>query len=199
MKGSDRHNDGPASLASGPDLSLSFNAAFSVYVEDFVLDVIAFRVTISLNLLINRADFIWIVASVNLLLYILNGLVIFFRLHSIFSFTDQSAYTREASPVNHVTPDDAPLLLIHGDAEDVIPFQQAELMHEAVKKVRVPVKLLRVPGGTHVNLRTKDAPDYLNEMVKWHEQHLRETKSTINGGSPSTLCAPNNVMHPTPS
>jgi acetyl esterase/lipase len=70
----------------------------------------------------------------------------------------------------------APLLLIHGDAEDVIPFQQAELMYEAVKKVGVPVKLLRVPGGTHVNLRTKDAPDYLGEMVKWHEQHLRGTK-----------------------
>jgi acetyl esterase/lipase len=83
---------------------------------------------------------------------------------------------REASPVNHVTPDDAPLLLIHGDAEDVIPFQQAELMHEAVKKVGVPVKLLLVPGGTHVNLRTRDAPDYLGEMVKWYEQHLRGKK-----------------------
>jgi acetyl esterase/lipase len=82
---------------------------------------------------------------------------------------------REASPLNHVTPDDAPLLLIHGDAEDVIPFQQAELMHEAVRKVGVPVKLLRVPGGTHGDLRTKDAPDYLGEMVKWHERHLRGT------------------------
>ena len=83
---------------------------------------------------------------------------------------------REASPVNHVTPGDAPLLLIHGDAEDVIPFQQAELMQEAVKKVGVPVKLFRIPGGTHVDLRTKDAPDYLAAMVQWHDQHLRGTK-----------------------
>ena len=83
---------------------------------------------------------------------------------------------REASPINHVTPDDAPLLLIHGDAEDVVPFQQAELMQEAVKKVGVPVRLLRVPGGTHVNLGTKDAPDYLAAMVQWHDQHLRGTK-----------------------
>ena len=83
---------------------------------------------------------------------------------------------REASPVHHVTPDDAPLLLIHGDAEDVIPFQQAELMQEAVKKVGVPVRLLRIPGGKHVDLRTKDAPDYLGEMIHWHDQHLRRAK-----------------------
>jgi acetyl esterase/lipase len=83
---------------------------------------------------------------------------------------------REASPIYHVTPDDAPMLLIHGDAEEVIPFQQAELMQEAVKKVGAPVRLLRIPGGKHVDLRTKDAPDYLGEMVQWLDQHLRRTK-----------------------
>ena len=83
---------------------------------------------------------------------------------------------REASPIHHVTPDDAPLLLIHGDAEDVVPFKQAELMEEAVKKAGVPVRLLRIPGGTHMNLRTKDAPDYLGEMIRWLDQYLRGTK-----------------------
>jgi dipeptidyl aminopeptidase/acylaminoacyl peptidase len=83
--------------------------------------------------------------------------------------------TREASPVNHVTPDDAPLLLIHGEAEDIIPIEQAELMQEAVKKAGVPVSLLRVPGGTHVDLRAEDAPDYVAAMVQWLDQHLRGT------------------------
>ena len=79
----------------------------------------------------------------------------------------------EASPLHHVTSDDAPLLLIHGDAEDVIPFQQAELMQEAVKKAGIVVKLLRIPGGTHVDLQTKNAPDYLGEMVRWLDRHLK--------------------------
>lgn len=81
-----------------------------------------------------------------------------------------------ASPVHYVTGDDAALLLIHGDAEDVIPYQQAEIMEKAVKKVGVPVRLLRIPGGKHVELRTKGAPDYLGEMVKWLDTHLRGVK-----------------------
>ncbi len=82
----------------------------------------------------------------------------------------------QASPVHHVTPDDAPTLLIHGDADEEVPFKHAELMHAALEKAGIPVRLLRMPGGTHGNLRTKDAPDYLGEMVKWHARYLRATQ-----------------------
>jgi acetyl esterase/lipase len=90
--------------------------------------------------------------------------------------TEEYKTYRNASPIAHVTPDDAPLLLIHGDAEEVIPFQQAELMLEAEKKAGVSVRLVRIPGGKHVDLKTKDAPDYLGEMIGWHDQHLRLIK-----------------------
>ena len=80
---------------------------------------------------------------------------------------------QDASPVHHVTSDDAPLLLIHGDADEEVPFQQATLMEEAARKAGVAVRLVRIPGGTHGDLRKTDAPDYFREMVKWHDQHLR--------------------------
>jgi dipeptidyl aminopeptidase/acylaminoacyl peptidase len=83
---------------------------------------------------------------------------------------------QEASPVHHVTRDDAPVLLIHGDADEEVPFTHAELMHEALQKAGVEARLVRIRGGTHGNLRTNDAPDYLGEMVKWLNRHLRGTQ-----------------------
>lgn len=87
---------------------------------------------------------------------------------------------REASPSYHVSKDDAPFLLIHGDADELVPFQHSELMAEALKQAGVAVKLLRIEGGGHAaDFRgpgfrgAKNWPDYLGEMVRWFDQHLR--------------------------
>lgn len=61
---------------------------------------------------------------------------------------DLPAY-REASPISHVTPDDAPFLLVHGDADEVVPFETAEAMHRALREKGVAADLERVPGGGH--------------------------------------------------
>ena len=34
--------------------------------------------------------------------------------------------TRQISPITHVTPDDPPTLIIHGDADNLVPLQQSE-------------------------------------------------------------------------
>jgi dipeptidyl aminopeptidase/acylaminoacyl peptidase len=56
---------------------------------------------------------------------------------------------REISPVSHVTPDDPPTLILHGDADTLVPIQQAEVMIAALEKVHVPAKLVRRPGAGH--------------------------------------------------
>jgi acetyl esterase/lipase len=56
---------------------------------------------------------------------------------------------RDASPTTHVTRDDAPFLLIHGDADVVAPLQQSEIMEQKLTSAGVPVRLIRVPGGQH--------------------------------------------------
>jgi acetyl esterase/lipase len=84
-----------------------------------------------------------------------------------------------ASPINYVTKDDAPVLLVHGDADRTVPFHQSELMEAALRKVDVPVKLMRIEGGDHGPSfpRAKNPPDYKSEMVKWFDQHLRTNPS----------------------
>jgi acetyl esterase/lipase len=82
----------------------------------------------------------------------------------------------EASPITHVTPDDPPFLLIHGDKDEVAPFTQSEEMETKLKAVGVPVKLLRIPGGGHSTLfpGAVNPPDYIGEMVKWFDTYLKK-------------------------
>ena len=72
---------------------------------------------------------------------------------------------REASPVNHVSSDDAPTLLIHGDVDAAIPYEQSEIMRDALQKAGVEVKLLKIPGGGH-------GPTFPGATIDWFDQHL---------------------------
>lgn len=79
-----------------------------------------------------------------------------------------------SSPVTHVSGDDAPFLLIHGDADRTVPFEQSELMEAALEKSGVEVKLIRIAGGGHGrNFEgATNMPDYLGETVRWLNRHL---------------------------
>lgn len=80
----------------------------------------------------------------------------------------------EASPISHVTLDDAPFLLMHGDKDEQVDFAQSVDFEAKLKGVGVPVKLLRIPGGGHGATfpGAVNPPDYLGEMVRWFDQYL---------------------------
>lgn len=54
-----------------------------------------------------------------------------------------------ASPVTLVRKGGPAVLTLHGDADDIVPISQAELLHAALKKVGVDETLMRIPGGGH--------------------------------------------------
>ena len=84
-----------------------------------------------------------------------------------------------ASPINYVSRDDPPMLLIHGDADRTVPFAQSEMMETALKKANVAVKLIRVEGGDHGPdfPGAKNPPNYKEEIVKWFDTYLRSRPS----------------------
>ena len=94
---------------------------------------------------------------------------------------DQAVY-RAASPISHATASSPPMLLTHGEADDTVPFQQAVDMEAALRKVNVPVKLVRVPGGTHngnfgvSGMPNPAFPHVLTEAVGWLTQYLSGTR-----------------------
>lgn len=56
---------------------------------------------------------------------------------------------REASPITHVTADDPPLLLIHGDQDDIVPYALSERFRERLAEAGVKTDLIKVSGARH--------------------------------------------------
>lgn len=93
-----------------------------------------------------------------------------------------------ASPIVHVSPGAPPVLLLHGDSDDVVPFEQSVAMQKALRAATVPVKLVRIPGGEHgadfgaEGKPNPSWPDYFGEMVAWFDQHLKMVTAGDAGG-----------------
>ena len=51
--------------------------------------------------------------------------------------------------IKHVTAQYPPTLLIHGDNDTDVPYEQSEMMAEEFKKHQVEHRLIRVKGGEH--------------------------------------------------
>jgi len=56
---------------------------------------------------------------------------------------------RSASPVNHASRDDPPVLIVHGENDPIVPFNQAELLHRALQEAGVNVTFIKVVKGGH--------------------------------------------------
>jgi acetyl esterase/lipase len=56
---------------------------------------------------------------------------------------------RQISPAHHVTPDDPPVWIMHGDADPLVPLQQSELIVARLKEAGVATELVVKPGGVH--------------------------------------------------
>jgi acetyl esterase/lipase len=52
-----------------------------------------------------------------------------------------------ASPIDHVSPGDSPMLLVHGLQDPLIPVSQSETMAAALTVAAVRNQLILVPGG----------------------------------------------------
>lgn len=85
------------------------------------------------------------------------------------------AIGRQISPVNHASSDDPPTLIIHGDADQLVPIQQAELILEKLKASGVETKLVVRKGGGH------GWPDWGKDsaiIADWFDQHLKARKAS---------------------
>ena len=85
---------------------------------------------------------------------------------------------RQISPVYHVTPDDPPTLIIHGDQDQLVPLQQSELIAEKLKKAGVKTELVVKRGAGHGWLTLgKD----ITTCIDWFDQHLRDPNQMRRG------------------
>lgn len=79
---------------------------------------------------------------------------------------------REISPINHVTADDAPTIIFHGDKDELVPLQQSQIFQERMKAAGVPCELVVKPGGGH---DFRSMSEYLADMERaadWFDHYM---------------------------
>lgn len=79
----------------------------------------------------------------------------------------------QISPARLVKPPTVPFLLIHGDADPLVPLQQSQKMVAALKAAGGSAELIVKKGGGHPWMTL---PEEVKIMADWFDQHLPETK-----------------------
>lgn len=93
---------------------------------------------------------------------------------------DKLSRYREMSPVNYLTKDSAPLLMIQGDKDTTIPVKHAYRMQKEAEAIKAPVSILIVKNAGH-NWRKVDAditPTRDEIVAKTVAFFLEHSKST---------------------
>ena len=75
----------------------------------------------------------------------------------------------QISPARLVTSQAPPFLLIHGDADPVVPLQQSERMLAALKQAGVSAELIVKHGGGHPWLTL---PEEVQVLADWFDKQL---------------------------
>jgi acetyl esterase/lipase len=55
----------------------------------------------------------------------------------------------QANPITYAGQGDPPFLIVHGDADPLVPWQQSQLLHDALRKAGVDSTLEIMPGEGH--------------------------------------------------
>jgi acetyl esterase/lipase len=80
---------------------------------------------------------------------------------------------QEYSPIQHVSRDDPPALIVHGDQDKTVPYTQGKSMYDALIKEGVASKLSTVEGAGH-GFFGSNAKRVNLEMVEWFEKYLQK-------------------------
>lgn len=62
---------------------------------------------------------------------------------------DKPELYRKASPILYVSKDSPPLLLVHGEDDDLVPFDQSVRMADAYRRAALPVEFIPVMHAGH--------------------------------------------------
>jgi dipeptidyl aminopeptidase/acylaminoacyl peptidase len=81
---------------------------------------------------------------------------------------DQAA---RANPITYITPDDPPFLILHGDRDPVVPYNQSELLLDALKQAGLDATLIKVQGAGHGGPLFQ-SDENARRIVEFFEKHL---------------------------
>ena len=81
---------------------------------------------------------------------------------------------RSASPLQYLSADDPPLLVMHGEQDPVVPVAQSQRLHERYVQAGLDAELHILPGAGHGGRPFKDRQTY-QWIRQFLQKHLGET------------------------
>lgn len=88
---------------------------------------------------------------------------------------DYAKYAKEVSPITHISADDPPTLILHGDKDQTVPIKEGHAMHAAFKQKGVTTHMIVFPGAGH-SFQGDDAKRATVAMADWFSKHLTGKK-----------------------
>ena len=77
------------------------------------------------------------------------------------------------SPINYIRPGLPAFLLVHGDADKSVPYEQSLAFQKKLRENEVHCDLITVPGAPHrLTEWRKYLPDYSNQVIAWIKKYL---------------------------
>ena len=83
------------------------------------------------------------------------------------SMPNAAEVAKSVSPLTYVRAGLPPVITIHGDKDDVVPYAHATRLHDALAKANVPNKLVTVKGGGHGMFAQPDYVMAFDEIWKF--------------------------------
>jgi len=84
----------------------------------------------------------------------------------------QPDLSRKASPATYVRPDSPPVLVLHGDADPLVPISQSQLLRERLLAAGVKTELIVVTGAGHDG-PAFETPDIQEKVLAFLADALR--------------------------
>lgn len=90
--------------------------------------------------------------------------------------TFDAAKEADVSPILHVSADDAPVLMIHGDKDLLVPIEHSQNILPLFEKAGVKSKLITIEGAAHGFSPEQNLMTVGPAMIAWFEEKLAEKK-----------------------
>lgn len=85
-----------------------------------------------------------------------------------------SKFLIDASPITYVRHGLPPFLLLHGNKDETVPYEQSVHFFAKLKAAKVPVEFITIEGGGHgMSNWNKINSDYANQVVNWLKLTLK--------------------------
>ena len=85
---------------------------------------------------------------------------------------------RKQSPIEYVANVKTPTMFLDGEADHRVPIEEAEQMYTALRKLRVPARMVRYPDSYHGGWSPWNMVHRYHEELKWWRRYLEVPRTS---------------------